>query len=233
MENKIYKIYHIPTFLHKDGRIGKIGCTELEAQERVSQQGYTDFELLEKHTDIMIASDRERELQKQYGYPVDRILYWKSMENRKKAVKVLRESGYYDTFGKNPLTKKACVALDIETNTLIKEFSSLAEASEWIGMGRQHIRACCNNKRVTAYGYKWQYKNENATYKVREKISFNPNPSKAVLVSKIDGTFVGEYESLNECSRQLNIHQRCISNVCKGKYPHTKGYVIKYKSTST
>jgi hypothetical protein len=77
MENKIYYIYHIPTFLHKDGRIGKIGCTEEEdAKVRVEKQGYTEYEILETHTDIMIASDREMELQKEYGYPVDKVPYY-------------------------------------------------------------------------------------------------------------------------------------------------------------
>jgi hypothetical protein len=218
---KKYYIYHIKGV--------KIGCSD-EPELRVNKQGYTEYEILETHTDIMVASNREIELQKQYGYKVDKIPYWKSIEHRKKGSKTLKENGYYDNFGKNPLTKKACVALDIKTNTIIKEFSSLAEACEWIGTGgRQHIRGCCNNKRVSAYGYKWQYKNENNTYTVREKISFNPNPSKIVLVYKIDGTFVGEYASCRECSRHLNIHQRCISNVCNGKYPHTKGYIIKYK----
>lgn len=74
---KKYYIYHIPTFIHKDGRIGKIGCTELEAEERVSQQGYIAFEILEEHDCIYKASDREMELQKQYGYPVDTRPYWK------------------------------------------------------------------------------------------------------------------------------------------------------------
>lgn len=79
--NKYY-IYHIPNFVHKDGRIGKIGCTEEEdAKVRVENQGYTEYEILETHTDIMIASDREIELQKQYGYPIDKVPYHYSRRN--------------------------------------------------------------------------------------------------------------------------------------------------------
>ena len=84
MEIEVYYIYHIPTFIHKNGRIGKIGCTEeVDAKVRVNKQGYTDYEILETHTDIMVASDREIQLQKEYGYPVDTIPYYKSADKRK------------------------------------------------------------------------------------------------------------------------------------------------------
>lgn len=73
---KTYKIYHIPGV--------KIGCTTLTIEKRAEQQGYTDVELLETHTDIDIASNREKELQKQYNYKVDRMPYWASIENRPK-----------------------------------------------------------------------------------------------------------------------------------------------------
>jgi hypothetical protein len=55
----MYSIYHIPGV--------KIGCSK-QPEKRVNQQGYSDFEILETHTDIDIASQREIELQKQYGY---------------------------------------------------------------------------------------------------------------------------------------------------------------------
>ena len=75
---KTYYIYHIPGV--------KIGCTS-QLTKRMSDQGFTEWEILEEHTDIYIASDREIELQKEYGLPVDKVLYWKSINNRKAASK--------------------------------------------------------------------------------------------------------------------------------------------------
>ena len=72
---KTYYIYHIPTI--------KIGCTS-QLNKRMSDQGFTDWEILEEHTDIYVASDREIELQKEYGLPVDKSPYWSSVENRRK-----------------------------------------------------------------------------------------------------------------------------------------------------
>ena len=72
---KTYTIYHINGV--------KIGCTS-QLKKRLSDQGFTNCEILEEHTDIYEASNREIELQKQYGYRVDDVLYWISVQNRYK-----------------------------------------------------------------------------------------------------------------------------------------------------
>ena len=64
-----YVIYHIP------GK--KIGVTNNLKSRVEDQQGYTEneYEVLEMSDDISYISGRELELQKQYGYRVDRQLY--------------------------------------------------------------------------------------------------------------------------------------------------------------
>jgi hypothetical protein len=70
---KTYYIYHIPGI--------KIGCTT-NIEHRMQEQSFTTWEVLEEYTDIMIASERERELQISYGYPKDPVLYHISLKNR-------------------------------------------------------------------------------------------------------------------------------------------------------
>jgi hypothetical protein len=62
----MYYIYYIEGI--------KIGCSK-NPKRRVKQQGYTEFTILETHTDIQIASERERSLQKEYGFKMDNTLY--------------------------------------------------------------------------------------------------------------------------------------------------------------
>ena len=69
----MYYIYHIPGV--------KIGCTT-RPKSRVSQQGYSSYEILETHDCIDRASERELELQKEYGYKVDTTPYWKVYKQR-------------------------------------------------------------------------------------------------------------------------------------------------------
>jgi hypothetical protein len=68
-----YKIYHIPNV--------KIGVS-VQLETRIANQGYKldDVEILEEHDCITKASDREIELQKQYGYKVDFARYDKSVK---------------------------------------------------------------------------------------------------------------------------------------------------------
>jgi len=68
-----YYIYHIPNV--------KIGCST-NPKHRVKKQGYSSFKILETHDCIDSASDRERELQKEYGYKVDIVPYKVSVRNR-------------------------------------------------------------------------------------------------------------------------------------------------------
>jgi carbamoylphosphate synthase small subunit len=55
----MFKIYHIKGI--------KIGCTK-QLTRRMREQGFEEYEILEEHDDIDVASKREIELQKQYGY---------------------------------------------------------------------------------------------------------------------------------------------------------------------
>jgi hypothetical protein len=57
-----YYIYHIEGV--------KIGCSK-RLDERVKEQGYNEYTILEIHNDIITAGIRERELQIQYGYGKD------------------------------------------------------------------------------------------------------------------------------------------------------------------
>jgi len=75
----MYYIYHIPDFIQPDDTIGKIGVS-VEPKRRTKMQGYSEYEILETHTCKYKVSEREIELQKQYGYPVDDIPYWKTIK---------------------------------------------------------------------------------------------------------------------------------------------------------
>ncbi len=80
----MYKIYHI---------VGvKIGCSD-DVDFRVKSQGYNDYTILEEHNDINIASKRERELQKEYGYPVDKIPYYLTVSYCSRAGKIGGKNG--------------------------------------------------------------------------------------------------------------------------------------------
>ena len=71
----MHYIYHIP---EKE----KIGVS-VNVEHRMLEHGWEGFyEILEQHEDGWLAGDRERELQKEYGYKVDKNHYMVSYTNR-------------------------------------------------------------------------------------------------------------------------------------------------------
>jgi len=75
---KMFTLYHIPGV--------KIGCTK-NLTRRMREQGFTQYEILETHTDIDIASKREIELQEEYGLieKFSKIEYKQSVINASKS----------------------------------------------------------------------------------------------------------------------------------------------------
>jgi hypothetical protein len=80
----MYTIYHIPGV--------KIGCSE-DVDFRVKSQGYSQYIILEEHNDINIASKRERELQKEHGYNMDKIPYSLTVSYCSRAGKIGGKNG--------------------------------------------------------------------------------------------------------------------------------------------
>ena len=74
-----YYIYHIPGV--------KIGCTS-QLEIRMKQQEFGSWEVLETHTDGWLAGNREIELQKEYGLPVDKIHYMIARQHMQKAQRI-------------------------------------------------------------------------------------------------------------------------------------------------
>lgn len=154
---KTYYIYHIPEFVYPCGSIGKIGVTQ-QLRRRINDnkiksiEGFDKWELLEEHTDVYEVSDREIELQKQYGYKVDKVLYWKTLITQSK-------------LDKGGVRSLITLQYDKDGN-FIKEWKSAKEAGKTIGIYPSSITRTCNNERNTAGGFVWKYKDEKKSKKL-------------------------------------------------------------------
>jgi hypothetical protein len=59
---------------------------------------------------------------------------------------------------RNVVNKKPILQLDLNEN-IIREFNSIMEASKKLNYGRSGIMQCLRKRNKTAFGYKWEYKN--------------------------------------------------------------------------
>jgi hypothetical protein len=159
----MYYIYHIP------GK--KIGCSK-NPNRRTKQQGAIEFEILEQHEDINIASEREIELQKQYGYNVDKTTYNKSTQgySLEKVIKAgkmsatkswnnnrSRELEKSSKGGKinSEKTSKKTFMCDINDN-IIMSFKNRKEAAKYINGFAAPLTNVINHPTRTYKGYKWK-----------------------------------------------------------------------------
>jgi NTP pyrophosphatase (non-canonical NTP hydrolase) len=120
---EVYYIYHIP------GK--KIGVTR-DLNNRVTLvQGYKpkEYEVLDSSSDINYISTREIELQKFYGYKVDRTLY-KNLINKMKINATEQTSTF--PYPKKQLAKELKKNLGFKWKTALGSFEISKETIEWI-----------------------------------------------------------------------------------------------------
>lgn len=156
----MYYIYHITGI--------KIGCSK-NPKLRVKSQGYTEYTILETHIDIQVASERERLLQKEYGYKVDKPLYKTSVNNRRKWKKsdgekgreTMKENGYFNEWYKkgNASRIKSVGKYNKDTKELICVYNSISDAARDIDRpnNTSTISQCCKNKKPSYMGFIWKY----------------------------------------------------------------------------
>lgn len=97
-----------------------------------------------------------------------------------------------------------------------------------------HINTIRDDNRAS--NLRWCTRSENqlnqTTRKRKSNIFINhPKMSKPVLQFTKDGTFIAEYQSINEAYRQTKIQASNISQCCKGKIKSSGGFGWKYKET--
>ncbi len=122
----MYTIYHIP------GK--KIGVTRNINKRVTEQQGYApdEYEVLEQSEDIDYISDREIELQKSYGYKVDRQSY-KNLINKNNQMKInATEQTSTFPFPLNKLKGNLMDNVGVKWSTEHGEFELTKESIKWI-----------------------------------------------------------------------------------------------------
>lgn len=192
----MYSIYHIPGI--------KIGCST-QVLKRIKEQGYNSFEILEEHIDIYEASDREIELQKQYGYKIDSMPYWESSKR-------LRKNVTFKSCQKGGLKGgKTTGKMHVDSGHWKRVCSLGGKLGGKIG-GKISGRLAVESGRVKLMAQK-----------AKEKTSI---PCIAIRLSDNSQIY---YSSQSEAARQLNMDSSCINVILRGgKQKTSKGYTFKY-----
>jgi len=172
----MYVVYLIP------GK--KVGGSK-RVEERVKEQGYTEYKILEICNSEEELSEREIFWQEKLGYRKDPMSYSKIKEWAKKGhteevserrVQTWRQTVAVSEEYKNCLLnvhkmntpeakakkaaihKKPIVQLDMQNN-IIREWDSATDASKVLDFSLECIRMACKGKIKSSQGFKWKFKN--------------------------------------------------------------------------
>lgn len=159
--------------------------------------------------------------------------YWygkrRTEENKKRISETLKKTRCEKG---NPRAKSV---IQLKLNgEFVAEFESAVQAGKSINRDSDLINACCRQKRHTAYGYLWLYK-ENYTEEFVKALVDKCNNrksrvEKAVVQLDLNGNFIKEYKSIKEASLETGCNISNITQCCKGKrYKTSKGYKWMYK----
>lgn len=198
-------------------------------KRRVKVQGYTEFEILEQHIDENIAANRERELQKQYGYVVDRVKY---------------NETNYSAMGKisgDLAVKRGTIDKARKIGAPIAWKQPRSEAQIEQGRKVQKIGAPIawakprSEKQMAVYTAKRTQKQIETSIlngKIQGAIRKEELRVPISAYKKSDKSHVGDYISVTDCAKELNIKASDIFTCLSPKKSQnsTKGYTfIKLK----
>jgi hypothetical protein len=191
-------------------------------KKRVKSQGYSDFEILNKSEDKFLAGELEIELQKQYGYKIDRVKYhqgkYKSMGHKGGAKS--KELGHTKTL--QQIGSKIASSLP-RTESQMQQAYKVQKIGAAIAWAKPRTQKQIDSfKEARKIGCVMGGKAASAIMKERLRV-----PVAAYL--KSDNSFVGEYISVSDCARELNLKPSDIFSCLNPNRPQlsTKGYTFK------
>ena len=107
---------------------------------------------------------------------------------------------------------------------LLCSYSTLSEASEKTNIAKATISKVCHGKGKTAGGYIWRYSDN--IFDLTSQPSYY---TKAVECYDLNGNLLGEFKSMTEASKIMNISISNISEVCNNKKKSVKNLIWKFK----
>jgi len=198
---KVYYIYEIW------GK--KIGCAE-NLERRMREQNVFDgrYNVLEVHTDIMLASQREIELQKQYGYSVDKIPYYVMCNNIITSRDKINQKARVAKVDWKAAQEKRLANTDFKTRTANTDYK----------------------KKVANTDYK--ARDAKIDWKARTaKIDWESNAEKhkkSINQYSLEGTFIKNWDSAVDAGKELNVQSNGIGMCCRNVIKTSAGYIWKF-----
>ena len=116
----------------------------------------------------------------------------------------------------NKRRRKPIRQLDLDGN-VIRTYSGMGEIEAETGFNHSSIWKVCHGKMLTAYGFKWEFVDDELREESRKALEARPKNSIAVIQCDLDGNEVARFESMSDAERKTGLNRNKISACCYGK----------------
>lgn len=239
----MFYIYHVPGV--------KIGCSQ-NIKKRINAQKFSHYEILEEHYDVFEASNREIQLQKQYGYKVDNIPYWMSLERITKAQKISEQTKHKWLPKVDWKAREAKIDAEAKWNKVKSHPNYINrrivnsswklkkvllqydldgnficerhEGVNWLSKnGFEGISAVARKEKGTIGGFQWRYKTSEDYPKNIGK--FENQMWQKVIQKDLKGNIIKIWDNQQQAANSVGCTIQMISRVCKGIGKTAKGFI--------
>jgi len=188
--------------------------------KQIASQGYF-ISIYGTYQTLAEAHEIEKELILKYG----------RMEYDANGILCNRSVGGID-FNAKKIRQIPILQIDINTNEVIKEWRQPQDIETATGYLRTNIVKCCRKKQITAYGFKWQYKED--TFKhidataARKKTT---NKGQVLLAHNLITNQTMEFRTQEECCKHTGVNRSLIHAILNKGKKHDV-WSFKYKGWS-
>lgn len=125
------------------------------------------------------------------------------------------------------LQKKPIRQLDMDGN-LIATYSSFKEAEESTGFDHSCIVPVCQGKGDKAYGFRWEYEDDELRALADERRANRPTAGFDVIQTDLDGNEIARFKSMSEAERATGVSRNRIVECCRGSVKSHNGFVWRF-----
>lgn len=119
--------------------------------------------------------------------------------------------------------------------TFVCRHESIAEAARSLGVNRSSIYQACHGTTNSAFGYRWEYEDEELRTEADARRRQRSNTSTAglpVIQLDLDGNEIARYSSTVAASKKTGFPRHSITNCCRGRNKTSCGFIWRYLNTA-
>jgi hypothetical protein len=173
--------------------------------KRIAAKTEIKVEIVFESDDLVFIQQKEKEFICLYG----RII------NNTGSLANLAEGGDSQSFNMNVKVKQ----LTLE-NEVVKIWDQLKDIEKELGYLKTNIVKCCRKKQLTAYGYKWEYADNNTYDDIYPSTARKKSQNNRVGIYVTNGTETLLFRTITEVAEKYGYHKSTIQAYISNKRQH-------------